>query len=227
MNNLNPTAQGENGQEMEQQREAPVQKQGRRKGAPPVKEKKPHKKRRRNLSPEELAKDNAHIAVWNKVHGFKISGNSAPLRKNLTKYLESHPEMEIHNGQELDHSRAENWRMETETGLRVRLVNGRLGFRERESKKLVRGNCCPLFKNTKAFLEKFEDKFERHDKLEDDLKETLMQLERELEQNTELSEAAKVVYGPNRHDNILELPVTQQDEFPTFIGSRDLSILFD
>jgi hypothetical protein len=44
--------------------------------------------------------DNSRVAIWNTVYQRKISDNSAPLARNLEKYLANHLECEVYCGQD-------------------------------------------------------------------------------------------------------------------------------
>lgn len=94
------------------------------------------------------------VWMWNNKDGYKICGNSAPLYGNVQKYLERSPDMEIYCGQDHDDRLPENWRMETHSGKRVRLTNGRLFLRDKETKRRLGGNACPLYRNMDTFLRK-------------------------------------------------------------------------
>lgn len=95
-----------------------------------------------------------HVTLWNKERGYKISGNSAPQQKNIDKYLTENKNLEKYNGQDKDDSRIENWRLDTDSGEMIRLINGRVSLRNKETQKILGGNSCPLFQNVNSFLEK-------------------------------------------------------------------------
>jgi hypothetical protein len=54
------------------------------------------------LDPEVRASmvDNEHVPIWHRIERRKVTGNAAPLRKNLAKYLAKHPECEVYDGQD-------------------------------------------------------------------------------------------------------------------------------
>lgn len=47
-----------------------------------------------------IVTQNEHVPIWHKIERRKVTGNAAPLRKNLTTYLSRHPECEEYTGQD-------------------------------------------------------------------------------------------------------------------------------
>lgn len=169
------------------------------------------------------------IAVWNAKKGFKMSGNNAPYRKNLKRYLHTHTYCEKYARQERDDTRAENWRMETETGKRVRLVNGRLHLRDKITGKIFGGNCCPIYKNVNAYLRK-RPNLERYDMYKPIKRKGNQETEEEIIEVEENDEAGDLIYGTNPYDNILEVKISTEDELPMSnheIRSKSLQNIFD
>lgn len=164
-------------------------------------------------------REDDHITIWRKSDGVKVSGNSAPYARNIAAYLATHPDCEIYAGQTSDNKLPENWRMDTKSGRRLRLVNGRRRLREKDG--IVRsGNCCPIFRNTERFLKKkpqyklipFQD-----DRAQYDAEQFPSELLTSVCDN--------MAFGPGRHHRLFEFPLTYADEYHTERRSFDESHL--
>ncbi|KAK1859721.1 hypothetical protein I4F81_002315 [Pyropia yezoensis] len=102
------------------------------------------------LPPEEGAR---HVTVWHKVEGRKIAGNAAPLRRNLYRYLERHPECEVYLEQ--DKLLDANGGVDPVTGESLTTFHEEHVpiWHTLEARK-VTGNAAPLKKNLAAYLAK-------------------------------------------------------------------------
>ena len=102
------------------------------------------------LTPEELAR---HVTIWNRNECRKIAGNAAPLRRNLEKYLNKHPECEVYDGQDKDPKRKHSG-IDPITGEKVVTLNEHVPIWHIRDKRKVTGNAAPLRKNVENYLRK-------------------------------------------------------------------------
>lgn len=105
------------------------------------------------LTPEEGAK---HVTIWNRLERRKIAGNAAPLRRNLPKYLVTHPECEEYKGQDKDPNLRPG-AIDPVTGERISVQNEHVPIWHRREHRKVTGNAAPLRKNLENYLRKHAD----------------------------------------------------------------------
>jgi len=89
------------------------------------------------------------ITMWNKRENRKISGNAAPMEKNMSEYLRKHPECEIYNGQ----------RSQLDPAIRAAQLAAepRITIWNKSERRKVSGNAAPLEKNITEYLRKHPD----------------------------------------------------------------------
>eukprot|EP00184_Porphyridium_aerugineum_P008629 CAMPEP_0184692558 /NCGR_PEP_ID=MMETSP0313-20130426/989_1 /TAXON_ID=2792 /ORGANISM="Porphyridium aerugineum, Strain SAG 1380-2" /LENGTH=546 /DNA_ID=CAMNT_0027150395 /DNA_START=351 /DNA_END=1991 /DNA_ORIENTATION=- len=106
-----------------------------------------------------LAPDDAlatqHVTIWNRVECRKVAGNAAPLRRNVHKYLEAHPECEIYDGQ--DKFNMGIGQVDPKTGRVINLENEHVAIWHTVEKRKITGNAAPLRKNLEAYLKRNVD----------------------------------------------------------------------
>jgi len=89
------------------------------------------------------------ITMWNKKENRKISGNAAPMEKNIDEYLRKHPECEVYNGQ----------RSQLDPAIRAAQLAAepRITIWNKTERRKVSGNAAPLEKNIEEYLRKHPD----------------------------------------------------------------------
>ena len=60
---------------------------------------------KKNVSPAENAESEKRVTIWNWKEKRKLSGNSAPFKRNLQRYLKKHPDWQEYNGQDANGNR--------------------------------------------------------------------------------------------------------------------------
>lgn len=96
----------------------------------------------------------AHVTIWNRAECRKIAGNAAPLRRNLHRYLQRHPECEEYVGQDKDPNFLQTPSIDPVTGQRRQPQNEHVPIWNRLEQRKVTGNAAPLKKNLRAYLDK-------------------------------------------------------------------------
>eukprot|EP00658_Telonema_sp_P-2_P077903 TRINITY_DN7166_c0_g1_i2.p1 TRINITY_DN7166_c0_g1~~TRINITY_DN7166_c0_g1_i2.p1 ORF type:complete len:413 (+),score=53.29 TRINITY_DN7166_c0_g1_i2:164-1402(+) len=89
------------------------------------------------------------ISVWNTVTKRKISGNAAPMSKNLKEYLYAHPECELYTDQDTLLTREEKARL-------IEIQN-RIPIWNKHNRRKICGNAAPSSKNLRKYLEMNKD----------------------------------------------------------------------
>merc|ERR1711988_1284367 len=85
------------------------------------------------------------ITLWNRVELRKISGNAAPKARNVQRYIKSHPDCEVYDGQDKRLTPGEEQARAATTQSRVCIFN-------RKENVIYSGNAAPLEKNLDEYL---------------------------------------------------------------------------
>jgi len=101
------------------------------------------------LPPQPTEVAPKRITMWNKRENRKISGNAAPMEKNIDEYLRKHPECEVYNGQ----------RSQLDPAIRAAQLAAepRITIWNKTERRKVSGNAAPLEKNIEEYLRKHPD----------------------------------------------------------------------
>jgi len=86
------------------------------------------------------------VTVWNRDTKRKISGNAAPMGKNLAEYLRRHPECELYSGQDQQLDPSEK--------AALIAAQNRIAIWNKAERRRVSGNAAPSEKNLHGYLRK-------------------------------------------------------------------------
>eukprot|EP00658_Telonema_sp_P-2_P054462 TRINITY_DN43327_c0_g1_i3.p1 TRINITY_DN43327_c0_g1~~TRINITY_DN43327_c0_g1_i3.p1 ORF type:complete len:246 (-),score=60.17 TRINITY_DN43327_c0_g1_i3:145-882(-) len=108
--------------------------------------------------PERDHTSEVRITIWNSTQQRKISGNAAPMEKNVDEYLRKHPDCAIYNGQDKNPGFHKS-DMEDRASPRSRSAadreldsQRRVSIWNRQDKRKLSGNCAPLERNLEQYL---------------------------------------------------------------------------
>lgn len=95
------------------------------------------------------------VTIWNSTQQRKISGNAAPMEKNVEEYLRKHPDCAIYDGQ--DKNASKHHPADERASPRSRSAadgdqHRRVAIWNRVEKRKLSGNCAPLEKNLEQYL---------------------------------------------------------------------------
>merc|ERR1711977_705639 len=104
---------------------------------------------RTTMAPQENYLDvtDKRVTMWNREEMRKISGNAAPMEKNVAAYLRNHPNLEVYTGQDQRLSKSEVAARQSASNARVAVWNKKEG-------RVYSGNAAPLEKNVEEYLKK-------------------------------------------------------------------------
>merc|ERR1711907_577053 len=92
----------------------------------------------------------SRVTMWNTQELRKVSGNAAPMEKNVQEYIRQHPEMEVYVAQD---------QMVTHDQLATKASRAarRVPIWNRKENRVCSGNAAPLEKNLFEYLRKHPD----------------------------------------------------------------------
>lgn len=103
------------------------------------------------ITDEQKREAATHVTIWNRMECRKIAGNAAPLRRNLARYLERHPDCEEYLGQD---KRPGYTNPGSDPATGNRLQTDHVPIWHCWEQRKVTGNAAPLRKNLATYLKK-------------------------------------------------------------------------
>ena len=97
------------------------------------------------------------ITIWNSEEMRKLSGNSAPLRKNLVAYLNKHPGWEVYIHQDAEGLKREKLERKHRCKVGVNDEQARVPIWNHKEQRKLTGSAAPLRKNLEAYLAIHQD----------------------------------------------------------------------
>jgi len=98
-----------------------------------------------SVAPNPSSSDKARrITVWNRTTKRKVSGNAAPMEKNLQEYLRKHPDCELYTGQDRF--------LTTEEKQSLIAEQNRIPIWNKLEQRKISGNAAPSEKNLSEYL---------------------------------------------------------------------------
>jgi len=97
-------------------------------------------------APTVIESQDKRVAVWNRTTKRKVAGNAAPMHKNLSEYLQRHPDCELYHGQDA--------KMSPEEKKAIIAAQNRIAIWNKVTRRRVSGNAAPREKKLEEYLRK-------------------------------------------------------------------------